>query len=355
MNNQSHNSVITVYFDRLQANLNTIKKRIGDAQVMSVIKDNAYGHGLIPVAKFLNDKTDWFCVSEVEEAVDLRKNGITKPILVFEVPRFSTLDLYTEYYITATVSDLETIPNLLSGTEFQLMFDTGMRRLGLLPNMVGEIKEQVQSRHDVQCTGIYTHFANAEVIDHTNVIEQLNLFKSIRSEFPEEWLAHTANSGAIFNFEEDYVFDAVRAGVALFGYSPSEHKFDGINPILDWKTWITQVRPIKKGDHVGYSSGWIADQDGIIATLPVGYADGIPRLVKNSIKFLKDGKTFQQVSNVTMDYLMIFSPDNDLKVGDEITLLGLDKGDAYYWAEVCGTIPYEITTQLSPSVHRNCI
>ena len=116
-----------------------------------------------------------------------------------------------------------------------------------------------------------------------------------------------------------------------------------------------QVRPVKKGEYVGYSSGWQVEQDGYIGTIPVGYGDGIPRAIKHKLKFDINGRPFRQVGNITMDYCMIFSTDADFYTGDEVRLMALDEPNANHWSEACDTIPYEITTAISPDIPRRFV
>jgi alanine racemase len=353
---QEYRSEIFIHKKQLKGNIDLIRKRVGnEAGMMAVIKDNAYGHGIIQSAEFLKDYCDWFCVSEIEEALSIRKAGIELPILVFEVPRKPTLSLYRDYNITATVSDLQLLKDLPSDIGFHLMFDTGMHRLGILPEQVSEVQLLLTGEKANQCGGIFTHFSDAEEVNHPKVEKQLKLFRQIRPRFPDHLLTHMANSGSIMNYGREIVFDAVRPGGILFGYSAKPFQYEGLFPALEWKSFLMQVRPVKKGEYVGYSSGWQVEEDGYIGTIPVGYADGIPRSIKHKLSFLINGRPYRQVGNITMDYSMVFSPKNDLKTGDEVTLMDLNMPNANHWSEACSTIPYEVTTAISEHIPRKLV
>lgn len=353
---QEYRSQIFVHKQQLKGNLDVIRSRVGnEAGMMAVIKDNAYGHGITQTAQYLQQFCDWFCVSEIDEAVAIRDAGVSLPILVFEVPRKPTLPLYRDLNITATVSDLELLREFPADIDFHLMFDTGMHRLGLLPEQVSDVRDLLKGDKERHCTGIFTHFSDAEEVNHPKVGQQINLFREIRPHFSQHLLTHLANSGSIMNYGREVVFDAVRPGGILFGYSAKPFQYEELNPALEWKSFIMQVRPVKKGEYVGYSSGWKVLKDGFIGTIPVGYGDGIPRKIKHKLKFQVNGRFCQQVGNITMDYCMVFSEEAFFKAGDEVVLMDLQHLNANHWSEACDTIPYEVTTAISPAIPRNFI
>ena len=347
-------SDILIHLDRLDHNVSLIRDKIGSGvKLMAVVKDNAYGHGMNKVAQHIQEEVDWFCVAKIEEGIQLREQGVKNPILIFEVPRSKHVDDYVRYNLTATVSDLETISGLKTGTEYHMLFDTGMHRLGLTYSDIDSVRQQIEEGHGTSCTGIYTHFANADQKNHPSVLKQLELFKKIRSRFSENLFTHVANTGIVLNYDQSYLFDGVRTGIALMGYSPNLEKEIDLLPVLEWNSYVSQVRKIKKGESVSYGTDWIAKEDGIIGTIPVGYANGISRNLRDNINFYIDGKAYQQVGAITMDYCMIFSNDmNSLKKGQKVSLIDLQQNDVYYWAKMGRTIPYEITTQLCNTINR---
>lgn len=322
---------------------------------MAVVKDEAYGHGMLPVADFLKDKVEWFCTARLEEAVQLRKHGIQNPILVFEIPPEGQEGLFLKHDITASISDLSVFERLKPGTKAHLHFDTGMFRLGMLPEDVTEAKQKMNN-YDLNYTGIYTHFANSDEKAHPRVLNQLEIFRSIRSQFPEKLLTHTANSGAIFYYHDKGVlFDAVRPGVCLYGYAPGADEIADLEPVIEWRSKLVQVKKIRKGDLIGYGSRWEAPKDGWLGVIPVGYADGIFRNLSGEFIVEIGGQLFQQVGTISMDYVMVYLKEQRFKQGETVTILKNGKLSAKEWAKKMGTIPYEITTAISPNVKREYV
>lgn len=320
---------------------------------MAVVKDNAYGHGMEGVAKHLASQVEWFCVARVQEGILLRKLGIKNPILVFEIPEEEHTPLYPKYNLVATVADLTTFDLLEAGTKYHLNFDTGMKRLGLIPAQIPEVLEKLRIRSDLECQGIYTHFATADEENSEGVETQLKLFKSIRAQFPSELMTHTANTGAIFYYpEKDLQFDAVRPGVCLYGYPPGKTPISDLQPVMDWESYIMQVRKVFKGEKAGYGASWTAPKDGWIGTVPVGYSDGVPRILSGNFSVEVAGEYVPQAGKITMDYLGIFS-DRPLNRGDRVLLFNGDGLNPAIWAQKAGTIPYEITTGLNSRIERS--
>lgn len=320
---------------------------------MAVIKDNAYGHGLLPVAHHLTEKVEWFCVARVDEAVLLREGGIKNPILVFEIPPVGKEGLYIKYNLTASLADLSVFDRLENGTNCHLKFDTGMGRLGIMPANAEQAAEKMKQFPRLNYTGVFTHFANADVLDHPHVWQQLKIFKEIRAKFPEHLMTHTANSGAIFYYKDAGLqFDAVRPGVCLFGYAPGEVEVPQLEAIAEWKSHLVQVKRIKKGDVAGYGSRWEAPNDGWLGLIPVGYANGIRRNLSGKFQVGIGGKLFPQVGTISMDYCAVFLGDSFFENGEEVTLLKSGKLTVRKWAEALGTIPYEIVTGINSEVNR---
>lgn len=346
-------STLYIHLNKIHENLNVVKEKVGsDVKCMAVVKDEAYGHGMLPVADYLKDKVEWFCTAKLDEAVALRNNGIENEILVFEIPPVGREHVYSGMNITASIADLSVFERLKTGTKAHLHFDTGMFRLGMLPYQVSEAVDKVEA-YDLNYTGIYTHFANTDIKGHPRVKKQIQMFKSIRAEFPEQLMTHTANSGAIFYYgNEGLFYDAVRPGVCLYGYAPGSDAIDRIEPVIEWKSHLVQVKRISKGEQVGYGSRWTASEDGWIGVVPVGYADGIFRGLTNNFQVEINSVKVDEVGTISMDYFMIFTKNDDISPGDEVTILNNGELSAKSWAKKLGTIPYEITTALSPKINR---
>lgn len=354
MLNSEHRSFITVNRAALLANLEAVKKNAGQGVLqMAVIKDQAYGHGAGLVADALADEVDWFCVATAEEGIALRNHGIEHPVLIFEPPRTTFLDAYPAHHLTITITEPDQISKLKPGTEYHLNFDTGMRRLGISSSDTEKIKKEIRLNREAVCTGIYTHFANSDIPGHLRVTQQLKLFRKIRREFPEEWLTHLSNSGAIFNYRDEGVFwDASRPGVCLYGYAPGHVPFKEIQPVLEWKSYLIQVKPVKKGNPVGYGSTWQAPEDGFIGIVPAGYADGLSRNLSNGTHFFIDDTPYPVVGNITMDYSTVFLGQDRYETGQEVVLISVRHNTVRNWANQLDTITYEITTSLSSSIQR---
>ncbi|MCG8374132.1 MAG: alanine racemase [Balneolales bacterium] len=351
------NSTVYIHRKKLLHNIHAIQSRLNPGVLqMAVIKDNAYGHGLVEVANTIADNVAWFCVARASEGAALREAGIKNPILVFEIPRQETVGLYPRFSLTMTISDLRTFDIIAPGTEYHVNFDTGMRRLGVEPNQVQEVLNGIQKQEKGTCTGIYTHFFKADDPGNAEVEEQLELFNSIRAQFSSELLTHTANTGGIFHYGDlDLQFDAVRPGVCVFGYGAGDVIIDDLEPVLEWKSWLMQVKPISKGQSVSYGAKWEAPEDGFIGTIPTGYAAGVPRLLTNQMEVNIEGSDFPQVGIITMDYMMIYLGTKAFEPETEVTLLGTGKQSAQVWAKKAGTIPYEITTSIKARVPKRLV
>ncbi len=348
------NSTVFIHKEHLLNNLRAIKARLNPGvKTMSVIKDNAYGHGFDEVALSIKDQTDWFCVARAEEGIRLREIGIQNPILVFEIPNSNTASLYPKFKLTATVADLDSFDLLEAGTEYHVNLDTGMRRLGILPNEVPYLLDKIRLRDDISLTGIYTHFAKADDPGNSEVRQQLELFISLRPQFDPNLMTHTANTGAIFHYPDlDVQFDAVRPGVSLFGYGAGKHAIEALKPVIEWKTFLMQVKQVKKGEPVSYGGRWIAPSDGFIGVVPVGYSSGVLRILSSQIEYEIDGKIYSQVGTISMDYSIVFLKSDEVVVGTEVTLLNTGTLNAMPWAEKAKTIPYEVTTGINPTIPR---
>ena len=347
-------SEIIVDLSKLDGNLKAIKSRLKPGvKVMAVIKDNAYGHGALPVARHLSLQVDWFCVATLSEAIELREGGIEIPILVFEVPEARDAQKYLEYNITATVADISIFEILESGTEYHLNVDTGMRRLGIPEEDLESAFNLLKNHEQLKCTGLYTHFSSADEPDNESVTKQLDKFRAIATQFPVELMKHTANTGAIFYYQDlDLQFDAVRPGVCLYGYLAGESESSDLTPIIKWKSYVMQTRLVKKGESVGYGETWKAPEDGIVGTIPIGYSEGVQRLIGGKFKVRISGKLVQQVGRISMDYFGIYSPDYSFKKGDVVQIFDGDQLNPKEWAKILQTIPYEVTTSLNVKIPR---
>src|SRR5699024_4216807 len=307
---QKTNSVITVNRNLLLHNLERFSRFLDrDTQIMAVVKSNAYGHGAAEIARTLEPKVGAFAVNAIQEGVELRENGIAKPILVFEVPRETMASQYRAHDLTATVSAREHFDWLPDGTSYHLNFDTGMGRLGFYPSVAGEVAGLVQAHSGLFCTGIYSHLASAHEPGFSLVNRQQAIFREVLSHFPDNIAAHIANTGGTALYTASQ-FSMVRLGIGLYGYPPGNIAIDQIEPVLSWRTFLAQTKTITAGATVSYGAEWKAPANGYLGILPVGYADGVKRSLFDRFSVRIAGKEYSVVGRITMNYCMVFLEDD---------------------------------------------
>ena len=357
--------------DKAAYNIKNIKKLVKDKEVIAVVKADCYGHGaddLAPV--FLENGASRLAVAILTEGIELRKKNITAPIMILG---YTPLELGEELInndIEQTVYDLEYAKKLSNIAEklgkkakIHIALDTGMGRIGFIPNEESiEAVEKIASLNGIEIIGIFTHFSTADEYDKTYTNEQFKKIKNFISELEKRNinipLKHVSNSGAIMDMPETYL-DAVRAGIILYGYYPSnevnKEKLD-IKPILTLKTTVSHVKEVEEGTSISYGRTFITERKSKIATIPIGYADGYSRLLSGKAKVIINGKFAPVVGRICMDQCMIDVTDiGEVKVGDEVILLGEEgnlKFNADDFAEIMGTINYEITCMLKQRIPR---
>ncbi len=357
-----------ISFTALAHNLQIIKDIVGDAKIMAVVKAEAYGHGLVPVAKELTRLgVDHLAVSFLEEGVLLRSAGITIPILVMGGLVDEQISTYLDYDLQITVSSIwkGNHVNFIAAqmgkkAVVHLKIDTGMGRIGQNWQTVEPFFRAAASWENIEIAGIYTHFATSDEQDLSFVRIQLSRFKTVlqiaRNYNIKPEFVHTANSGAIMQLPEESVFNMVRPGIMLYGWSPSRH-LDGkfsLLPVMTLRSQVVYVKHPSKGTTVGYGATWRATGDSWVATLPIGYGDGFPRLAGNAAHVMLRGRKCPIVGRVSMDQITI-DAGIEAFLGDEVVFFGSDSGNLVsLWdlAEAVGTIPYEILCGLTSRVPR---
>lgn len=362
-----YRTVAEVNLRALIRNLVTLRS-LSRKEVIPVIKADAYGHGMIPIAKALVSRGSChtLSVATLEEAIELRKKipyAISIIVLSGFVPH--QLEAYLKHRLIPMIHSLNHLKSLLhrkSLPDIHLKIDTGMHRLGLLPE---EISEAVKTlgRLEIKLSGLATHFAESESITSHFIDEQIKLFEEVRTQLFEQRLLHTdckihvANSGAILRDKLSSSV-AVRPGLALYGISPNPRlsKGDSLIPILEWKARVLCLKTIKKDDTVGYGRTYKAKKKEKIAVVAIGYADGYPRVLSNKGSVLVGGKLESVVGRVSMDLTTVDATGNtNIREGSLVTLIGKDsKNEITAWdlANASGTIPYEILCGISPRVPR---
>ena len=354
-------------------NLRVVRRLIGkNAGIVAVMKADAYGHGLLPIARrALEEKVAMLGVATVEEGVTLREAGIEAPILIlFEPPR-DALEAVVEHGLRLTLASTEAAERLgaLAHTARRVVpvhcqVDTGMGRQGFgTATAVDEIQRLTRvSNLDIE--GIATHFPSADLSENDATLAQIKTFRQILKDLEREGvpfeLAHAANSAATVNYR-DAIFDLVRPGLMTFGVWPAAELPHEplLKPVLRWETRVTQVRELPEGATVGYARTWTAPRFTRTAILPVGYADGYPFALSNRADVLIRGQRRRVLGRVCMDQIVVDVTDAPaVQAGDLATLLGSD-GNASITAQELAdralTIPYEILAGIGNRVPREYV
>jgi alanine racemase len=353
---------LEVNLPQLRKNLEAIRAHVAPAKVMPMIKANAYGHGMDGIAPYLEPYVDSFGVALVEEGIHLRELGITKPILVAGGTLPEQIPSFLEYDLTLTASSPELLASAEAAAELakktltaHLKIDTGMERVGVHYYDAHSFLEQSLACKHVLIQGIYTHFANSEDPALTHARQQLDRFQEVLHFYEKRSLPtpvrHMANSGAILQFPESHM-DMVRPGVLFYGVYPVgvEHTV-AVAPAATWKSHVVYSKITRPGHPVSYGSLWQSDTETRIVTIPCGYADGYFRRMTNRAQVLIHGKRYPQVGRICMDQFMVDVGKDEIRVGDEVILLG-EGIQAYDLADWTGTNEYEVLTNISARVPR---
>ncbi|MBQ6847805.1 MAG: alanine racemase [Clostridia bacterium] len=367
-----HRTWAEIDLKALENNLKTVKNTAENSKIMAVIKANAYGHSVELVAPALEKVgVDFFAVSNISEALQLRDLNIKTPILilgytpVLAVKKLADNNISQCVYSSDYAKSLsdEAVKNNVE-LKIHIKLDTGMSRLGFdcRSEEITGIDEAVTSAMlpNFSLEGIFTHFAESDrtpLEDDGFTDRQFARFKTGVKRLKESGLkpkiVHCCNSAATL-LDSDKRLDLIRAGIVLYGLSPNpalELK-QRLDPVMTLKSVVSMVKTIKKGDSVNYGRTFTAEKDTKIATVAAGYADGYPRALSNKAYVLISGKKAPIVGRVCMDQLSVdVSEISDTKIGDEVILFGKELSvDSL--AEICGTINYEIICNISPRVPR---
>ena len=360
--------------DAVLFNFDQMSKNIPkETQIMAVVKTDAYGHGAVPIASFIESREYlWgFATATVDEAVELRKAGIKKPILILGYTFPECYEEIVKYNIRQTVFSLDMAKALSEEAVRQnkkayvhIKLDTGMGRIGY--QSAKAVKEDACLIKDlplIEIEGVFTHFANADTENQELTLRQIAKFEEMVKAMEDAGvtftLKHCANSAGIIELSEQK-FDLVRAGIISFGLWPSnEVKKDVVQlkPILSLKSHVVYVKEVEAGTAVSYGSTWIADGKRKIATVPIGYGDGYPRSLSNKGYVLIKGYKVPIVGRVCMDQLMVDVTEipDEVKTGDRVTLIGQD-GDFNITAEELGDLSgrfnYELVCDLGNRIPR---
>jgi alanine racemase len=362
-----------IYSTWIKIDLSAIENNIGaireltDAQIMAVVKANAYSHGSVPVAQAaLRGGATWLGVARIEEALELRNAGLGCPILVLGYTPDEMISTAIEENVSMAVWNREQVGIASNSAQSQgvnsrlhLKVDTGMSRLGEEPEHTPALAELISSSPSVIYEGIFTHFARADEKDRSTTDDQEDIFRQVLSQLTKAGLVpplvHAANSAALISRKSSH-FTMVRPGIAIYGLHPSKECIlpSNFRPALAWKTIISQVRTFPPGRGVSYGHEYITKSSERIGTLPVGYADGFRRVPGNRV--LIGGKQLPVVGRVCMDQILVLLDDiPGVKEGEEVVLIG-SQGQGVITAEQVadrwGTVNYEVICGLGPRIPR---
>ncbi|PID57678.1 MAG: alanine racemase [Ignavibacteriae bacterium] len=344
-------------------------RRKTKTKVLAVVKADAYGHGMIECVKALSNlknKPEYYGVALFEEALQLRKaKVINEPVLIFAPFNKELVKEYIKFKVLPTISNYSQIKflkklNLKKKLKIHVNINTGMNRLGLHYNEAEKNIVELSKIKNIEIDGVYTHFATSDERDKTYAELQLKRFKKILSELDRlnisYGIIHSANSGAILDMPETY-FDMVRPGISLYGYYPSLETSESIKlkPVMSIYSKISTIGKLKKNESRGYGLIFTAKEKLLYGTLPIGYADGLSRGLSNKIDVIIKNKLYPQIGRISMDRIAVNLKHAKIREGSIVTLLGKSKNckiDAWVWAAILNTIPYEITCSISKRVPR---
>ncbi len=341
----------------LQHNLAVVRSLIpANTKVVAVVKANAYGHGLVQVAKKLAS-ADAYAVARLEEALVLRSSGIVKPIIMLEgffsaddLPVLAANNLQTAVHSLEQLDALEQM-SLPNPVKVWVKLDTGMHRLGVRPEDVDAFCARLgRCKNVVQPFNFITHFSCADELDNLTTAKQIELFNQLTKDYAGE--RSLASSAGIMEWHDAHA-DWIRPGIMLYGASPFQGKtgFDhGLQPVMTLKTSLIAVRLVKQGEPVGYGAKWVSPRDTKVGVVAIGYGDGYPRMAPNGVPVLVNDRIVPLVGRVSMDMLTVdLGPEATDRVGDDVTLWGVGL-PVETVAEAIGTIPYELITKLTSRV-----
>ena len=362
-----------------EINLDAIVKNVDNLMALTkentgalaVVKADGYGHGDVAVAKAVAQKVTGYAVATLDEAVNLRENGVKKPILVLGYVDPYEFDILVSHEITATVFDVETAQLLADAARVQkkqahchIKVDTGMRRIGLEPDENGiAIVKQITALKELSADGIFTHFAASDETDKTSAEHQFKLFTDFTGRLEKEGIhftyRHCANSAAVIDMPQ-VDLDMVRLGIAMYGMYPSDEvKKEKVElfPALDLKIHVRMVKEIPAGEKVSYGGTFTTTRTTKLATVSVGYGDGYPRALSSKGYVLVRGQKAPIVGRVCMDQMMVDVTDiENVTRADIVTLIGKD-GDAEITVEeiaaLAGTFNYEFVCDLGKRIPRS--
>ncbi|PJI07854.1 MULTISPECIES: alanine racemase [Clostridium] len=360
-----------INLDNLAYNMQQIRKCSKSDEIIGVVKADAYGHGAVDVAPvLLQNGANRLAVAVISEAVELRKAGIECPIMILGYTPISLVDSIIKYNIEQTVFSYEYAAKLSQAARenniklrVHIALDTGMGRIGFLPNddSVNEVVK-ISKLSNIEIEGLFSHFSTSDEKNKEYTYTQFEKFNwfydELRKNNVKINIRHIANSAAIMELPKTH-YEASRPGIILYGYYPSDEVDKNklkLKPIMTLKTNVVHIKKMLPGQYVSYGRKFKCERESVIATLPVGYADGYTRMLSGKAKVIINGKFAPVVGRICMDQCMIDITDiPGVKVGDEVVIMGESDGKKFTAddiAEIIGTINYEVICMISKRVPR---
>jgi alanine racemase len=344
----------------LRHNAKVVRDRIGSAEMLAVVKANAYGHGLPGVAQALADDAQLFGVANVEEARILRES-LPHPIIILGPATPEERPIIAQGGFIPTISSLDEAQafDQLEPVSVNFKIDTGMGRMGVVENEALGLLKRVEAFPNIKIHSISTHMpVSNEDAGYTRdqLVRFQKIVERIRAEIPGSYKAHVLQSAGTLAFNQT-TFEIVRAGIMLYGISPLPEFRELLKPVMTWKTRVCLVRDVPKGSSISYGRTFIAPRNMRVATLSAGYADGYPwHLSNRGATVLIHGKRCPILGRVTMDLMVIdVSGFDDVETGDDVILMGRDGAEEISCVELAqraGTISWEIVTRIGARVRR---
>ena len=361
--NTKRDAWVEINLDAIEKNILELKSFVKcDSKILAVVKADAYGHGSAMIAPtLLASGVDYLGVASIDEGIELRNSKFKCPILVLGAAPVWAFDYAAQNNISLSLFlqnhlDAAELTYKKTGlkTKAHIKLDTGMNRIGVQKEDAVDFIKKVQSMDCIELQGIFTHFANAEFEDKT--IEQLKIWNNILSQVNTDGLIlHCFNTAATISKYKENRYNMVRLGLALYGLIPDLPDFaneqPNLIPAMSLKGRIINIHTAKAGSGVSYCHTHIVKNNAKIATIPIGYADGVDRRLSNKIYGILNGQKVPQIGNITMDQMMFDITNVNAQEGDVITLVG-DGISINDWAKILGTINYELICRLKVRLSR---
>lgn len=365
-----YRTYLKIDLDAIEYNIdNVLRKLAGKAKLLAVIKADAYGNGAVEVGKFLESKCDFFGVACVEEAMELINAGIKTPILVLGGVSPQQYDVIVENDIRIPIFSYEAAQALSDeavrqnkNIPFHFCLDTGMSRIGFQVNSESaDVCKKITELPNITAEGLFSHFATADEENLEKTLAQKKRFTDFVKMLAERGIAipikHISNSAGIMVLDD--TFDMVRSGIITYGLYPSaevDKSLMDIKPSMEWKTHISHIKTLEAGREISYGGTYVTDKETVVATIPVGYADGYPRCLSNIGRVIINGKYAPILGRVCMDQFMVdITGIPDVKEENEVTLVGCDGELTLTMEEVsemAHSFNYELPCRISRRVPR---